>query len=78
MDIAYTLRHGLSRQIQGSDPATTTIGQLLSDDNNKAILRYGESVDAVVDGVVQSLTTTLEDLGPGATIMIETRSNSKA
>ena len=78
MEIDFTLRHGLSRQVNDSASATTTIGDLIANSNYKAILKFGEAVDAIVDGVVQDTNVTLGDLGPSVEISLETRSNSKA
>lgn len=76
--ISFVLKHGLSRQVSDEADGTTTIGDLVSNTNYKAILKHGESVDAIVDGVVQTASTTLADLGPNVVISLETRSNSKA
>ena len=77
-DTEFTIKHGLSRVINDSADASTTIGDIIANSSYKAILKFGESVDAVVDGVVQAHTTTIGDLGHGVTINMETRSNSKA
>tara|TARA_Y100000593_G_C4291674_1_gene328553 strand:+ start:916 stop:1113 length:198 start_codon:yes stop_codon:yes gene_type:complete len=57
---------------------TTTVGELVNNPNFKAILKHGESVDAIVNGTVMSFSTPLSDLGPGVVISLETKSNSKA
>ena len=76
--ITFTLTHGLSRNLSDEASPETTIGSLLSNNSYKAVLKFGESVDAVVNGVVQNTDTTLGDLGNNITIAIETKSNSKA
>lgn len=77
-NIKFTLRHGLSRVITDEAEPTTTINDLINNQNYKALLKHGESVDAIVNGTVQSLSTTLAQLGTDVTITLETRSNSKA
>jgi len=76
--LSFKLTHGLSREISDEASPETTIGQLLANDSYKAILRFGEATDAVVNGVVQDPSVTLADLGNDITISLETRSNSKA
>lgn len=76
--INFKLQHGLSRNISDEASSETTIGELIDNANYKALLKHGESVDAIVDGVVQNRNTTLGELGPDVTITLETRSNSKA
>jgi len=75
---SFRLTHGLSREVAGEAEASTTIGQLLSDPNHKALLKHGENSDAVLNGSVIDSNKTLEELGNGLTFAIETRSNSKA
>jgi hypothetical protein len=61
--------------ISKSFPEGTTIGAVLSDRELKAVLGWGDNVRALVHGVEQPVTALAPD---GATIVVETRANSKA
>jgi hypothetical protein len=52
-----------------------TIGQLIRDDETRAYLGYGDNVRALINGVEQPESAIVPD---GATVVIETRANSKA
>ena len=52
MEVDFTLNHGLSRRGNDSAASTTTIGELLANANYKAILKFGESVDAISGNVL--------------------------
>lgn len=62
-------KHPISRNF------SATIGELVSDPNAKAILGYGDNVRTLINGVEQSQTIICPD---GATIVVESRANSKA
>lgn len=54
---------------------TPTVGQVISSASVKAELGFGDNVRALVNGVEQDSAALVED---GATILVETRANSKA
>ncbi len=52
-----------------------TVGEVITNPSVKAVLGYGDNVRGLVHGVEQESTTIVPD---GATIVVETRCNSKA
>lgn len=52
-----------------------TVSQVLADQNLRAVLGFGDSVRAVINGVEQPGNAVVPD---GATVVIETRANTKA
>lgn len=73
--IEVTLKYGLTREITREVENGITIGELLADPNNRAVLGYGENVVAVIDGQTVSRTDGVVD---GDTIVIEQQAASKA
>lgn len=73
--MTVTIRFGASNELSKAVPAGTTVGTILRDANVKAVLGFGDNVQAVVDGVVQRDTAPLDD---GDVVTVETRANSKA
>jgi len=76
--VNFSLLFGLGRRIDGEADASTTVATLLGNANYKAVLGYGESVVALVNGSTVANEMTLGELGPNPQITLETRSNSKA
>jgi hypothetical protein len=72
--IQVTVRYGMAKR-ETTVAEGTTIARILSDANNKAVLGYGDNVQAVVFGSVQELGTKVED---GMTIEVEAKANEKA
>jgi hypothetical protein len=62
-------KHPVSRSF------SATIGELVNDPNSRSILGYGDNTRCLINGVEQSSGTICPD---GATIVVETRANSKA
>ena len=73
--MTVTIRFGASNELSKSVPEGTTVGSILCDNNVKAVLGFGDNVQAVLDGVVQRDSAPLAD---GDILVIETRANSKA
>jgi len=72
--IQVTVRFG-SEVINRTYPEGTNIGAILSDRELKSVCGWGDNVRAMVHGVEQPVTALAPD---GATIVVETRANSKA
>jgi sulfur carrier protein ThiS len=70
-----TINFGLSNTIEKQVPEGTTVGDILSDPNYKAILGFPDSVVAKIDGVTQDRSTEVED---GDVVDIEVQANTKA
>lgn len=70
-----TLKHGLTRQLTLEVTPGTTIRQLLSNANNKAVLGFPEAVSAVIDGTTIALDEQVSD---GDVIVLEKQAASKA
>lgn len=58
-----------------SVPDSTTIGQLVADENIHAELGYGDNIKASVEGVEQSFDVVVSS---GSIVVLETRCNTKA
>lgn len=69
-----TIRFG-SDDVTVNRPEGTTIGQIVDDHELRVTLGYGDNVRALVAGVEQSMQAIAPD---GATIVLETKANSKA
>ncbi len=50
--IEVTLKFGLTKQVTREVPEGTTVRQLMTDPNNRAILGFGENVAATIDVIV--------------------------
>lgn len=73
--INITIRFGASNELNRGFSEGTTVGTILADRNLKAVLGFGDNVQAVIDGQVQP---TSAPIGDGDVVTIETRANSKA
>lgn len=73
--LRVTLRFGMTRQITREVPQGTTVGQILSAQNNRVLLGYGENVVAVSNGVTLDQNDLIED---GSTLVIEQQAAKKA
>lgn len=73
--LRVTLRFGMTRQITREVPQGTTVGQVLSAQNNRVLLGYGENVVAVSNGVTLNQNDLIED---GSTLVIEQQAAKKA
>lgn len=72
--IQVTVRFG-SETFPRSYPAGSNIGAVIGDHNLKAVAGWGDNVRALISGVEQPVTALVPN---GATIVIETRANTKA
>lgn len=70
-----TIKYGLTNQITVEASEGTTIRQLITNANNRAVLRYPENVVAVIDGETKDLNDTVCD---GDVIVLEKQAASKA
>ena len=74
MNININISYGAD-SITKSLPVGTTVGQVIRNSSIKAVLGYGDSIRALVEGVEMDNNT---QLGDGCDLRIETRANSKA
>lgn len=72
--MTLTIKFGCVNQVTVERPEGTTVGAIKRDSNLKAVLGFGEAVDAIVDDHVQPDTTTLAD---GDTVELVTSVTSK-
>lgn len=72
-DITFTVKYGVD-SVTRTMPGGTSVGDVLDDENVKAVLGYGDSVRCLISGVEQP-----EDAGipHQAVLVIETRANTK-
>jgi hypothetical protein len=70
-----TLKYGLTKQITIEISSNTTLGDILRNPNNKAVLGYPESVTGVVDGVTLGQNDYPAD---GDVIVLEKQAAAKA
>jgi len=73
-DITVTVQYGLDR-VTRTLPGPVTVEDVLDDENIKAVLGFGDNVRCLIDGVEQPLDAGLFHQ---ATLVIETRANTKA
>lgn len=73
-DVTITVRFGLNSATR-SMPGPVTVGQVLGDSNLKAIFGWGDNVRGLIHGVEQPADAGLHH---GATLVVETRCNTKA
>lgn len=69
-----TVKFGPANSTSFDAPAGATVGSVLSNPNLKAILKFGDNVRGVVDGVVQTSSSPLSE---GDVLHIETKANEK-
>lgn len=70
-----TVKYGIDQINKHVETENVTISQLVDDYTIRAALGYGDNVRALINGVEQPGHAQVPD---GATIVIETRANSKA
>jgi len=70
-----TLKYGLTKQITIEVPEGTTVREVLSNPNNRAVLGYPENVTAINDGATMSPDDYVSD---GDTIILEKQAAAKA
>lgn len=73
-DITFTVQYGIDK-VTRTMPGMVTVGEVMDDDDVKAVLGFGDNVRVLINGVEQP-----DDAGVphGATLVIETRANTKA
>ncbi len=76
--IAITIKHGLSRQHTVRAKPESTIGQILSDPDLRAVLAFGENVKVVHNGRTMEANQTIASIGENQTVSLETQENRKA
>lgn len=74
LNVNIMVRFGTD-EVHRSYPQGVTISQVLNDRELRVTLGYGDNVRALVAGVEQSPGAAVPD---GATLVIETKANSKA
>lgn len=68
------VRHGLSRSKEVTAPEGSTVEMVLNDPDLRAVLGYGENIEAKSGGNVLSKSSSLENI---TTIDIVTKANTK-
>lgn len=71
--MSITTKYGV-QSVTRTLPDPITVGDLVSDENLKAVLGYGDNVRVLIAGVEQPNDLVLHD---GATVVIETKTNTK-
>ena len=72
--MTVTIKYGLET-ISRTVPEGTTIGHLVSDQNLKAVLGFGDNVRALINGIEMSRDVQVPY---GSLVSLETACNSKA
>ena len=72
--MSITIKFGPGNAVTKELPRGTTIGQVLSDPNIKAVLGFGDNVEGRIGNVGQEAGTTLED---GDVVAVTVRANTK-
>ena len=78
--ITVTIKHGLSRSITRTVPPNTTIQQLTSDPDVRAVLGHGENVTAIQNGITLDASQLVSSIAADnqASFSLENKSNGKA
>ena len=69
------VKYGIETMPKHTPTSSLTIGELITDWETKSALGFGDNVRALINGVEQPNSSVIPD---GATVVIETRANSKA
>lgn len=72
--IQLTIEHGM-QSVTVSRPEGTTVGNLISDPNIKAVVGFGENVTPIVEGASVDHAYVLEE---GDTVTLQARAAVKA